>query len=189
MVSVMSKINAQQKINSRLSNKKRKVSPMYLIIIIAIALILVGGIAVYAFLGVGSKAADANSYNQVVTPDNVKDILAKMASADKNSIGSYEVNMNTTWTFKNSSTPSSDAIVSNNATNSNTVYFKIALKDGGKQVYKSPYMPLGSNLKNIVLDEKLSAGTYPAIVTYYLVDEKFVELSHVSVNMTLTIQN
>jgi len=185
----MSKISAQQKVNNRISSKKRKISPLYLTIIIAVALILVGGIAVYAFIGVGNKAADANSYNQVVTPDNVKDILAKMASADKNSIGSYEVNMNTTWTFKNSSTPSSDAIVSNSANNSNTVYFKITLKDGGKQVYKSPIIPLGSSLKNIVLDEKLSAGTYPAIVTYYLVDDKLAELSHVSVNMTLTIQN
>lgn len=184
----MSRINVQQKVGNKISSRKRKFSTINIIVIAVIAIFILGGIAIYAMVDSGKKV-DSNSFNQVVTPDNVKEVLAEMATTDKTEIGAYEVNMNTTWTFKDSSTPSSDATVGNSTSNQNTVYFTIALTKDNTQVYKSPYIPVGSNLKNIVLDEKLAAGTYPAVITYYLVDSQYIVQSHVAVNMTLTVQN
>lgn len=185
----MSRIDAEKKISSKISRGKPKFTPLTIIIIVFTTIFIIGGVAVYAMLGSGSKTVDASSYNHVVTPENVKQIRDELETAQKTALGSYEVYMNTTWTFKDASSPSTDAIVGNKATNTNTVYFTISLKDDSSQVFKSPYIPVGNNLEHIVLDESLKAGTYPAVITYYLVDDNYVEQSHVSVNMTLSILN
>lgn len=180
----MSKIDVKNKVNGKKSSVLHKFSTMQKFIIAIIAVVLIGGVVIFV---VGSN--NAEKVNLVVTPDNIAEILADMEASEKSVIGSYEVDMNTTWTFNNSDSPSRDAIVGNSPANLNTVYFKVTLKDTEEQVYKSPNIPVGSNLENIVLDKKLSAGTYPAVITYYLVDENLKDISHVSVNMTLVIQN
>lgn len=171
--------------------KKNKLSSSVIIIGMAGIIILLISIMIYMIF-INKKdpeKVEPESYNMVVTPENVNEIVEKMEKSEKTEIGSYEVYMNTTWTFDNSMEPSFDAIVSNRVTNSNTVYFTIELKESGQQVYKSPYIPVGASLNNIVLDEKLDSGTYDAILTYHLVDDKYVEESTVSVNMTLVIKN
>lgn len=180
----MSKINVENKVSSKNKKRKRKLSSIQMIIIAVFAILIIGGISFYV-----ATSNEPEARNLVVTPDNIEEILANIKDYEKAEIGSYEVYMNTTWTFPNASQPSTDAIVGNKATNSNTVYFKIKLKDSEEQVYKSPYIPVGGDLENIVLDKSLAAGRYPAVITYYLVDENFKDISHVSVNMTLLIQN
>lgn len=183
----MSRIDAQKKANAHITLNNRKLSKQKTLISIGCVGIILVGVLMYTLLG--SKASDAKTFNQVVTPDNIGEILAAVNDADKTRPDSYEVYMNTTWTFPDANTPSTDAIVGNRKTNTRTVYFTIALKESSQMVYKSPYIPVGSDLKNIVLDEKLGAGTYPAVITYHLVDDDLNEVSSVAVNMTLSIQN
>lgn len=184
----MSRINSQGKVEKRISSNKPKLPVISIVIAITVIVCIIAGIAAYLILGAKKMPIDADSYNLVVTQENVDEILAKMSEAEKTPIGSYEVYMNTEWTFPDSVSPATDAILRNNLTNSNTVYCTIVLRNSGEQIYKSPYVPVGSSLKNIVLDSQLSAGEYACVITYHLVDDSFAETSNVSVNMNITIQ-
>lgn len=181
----MSRMNSQERVNNRISQNNRKL-PIPAIAAGVVVVSIMVGIAIYVVLGMKDKPIDPSSYNMVVTEENVDEVLANMKDSEKTPIGSYEVNMNTTWTFDDSSSPAKDAIIRNSTTNSNVVFFTIALKDGA-QIFKSPQLPIGSSLKNIVLDKQLAAGTYPAVVTYHLLDDKNNETSTVSVNLTIII--
>lgn len=183
----MSRIDSQAQGNKKIASAVTKSSKRKLIVGFCCGCVVLVGVLTYVLLG--TKANDAKTFNQVVTPDNIEEILSHMNDANKTAPDNYEVYMNTTWTFPDANTPSTDAIIGNQKTNTRTVYFTIALKETSQQVYKSPYIPVGSSLQNIVLEEKLGAGTYPAVITYHLVDDDYNELSSVSVNMTLVIRN
>lgn len=185
----MSRIDSQNQgnVDVQVSQTAKNTSKRKAIIGICGGGIVLAGVLAYALLG--TKADDVKTFNQVVTPDNIQELLKEITDDNKTAPDNYEVYMNTTWTFPDANTPSTDAIVGNQKTNTKTVYFTIALKETSQQVYKSPYIPVGSSLQNIVLDEKLSAGTYPSVITYHLVDDDYNELSTVSINMTLVIRN
>jgi hypothetical protein len=183
----MSRIDTQADADVHITQSTQKTSKRKAVIGACCGGVVVVGLLAYSLLG--TKADDAKTFNQVITPDNIQEILSQINDSDKTAPDNYEVYMNTTWTFPDANTPSIDAIVGNQKTNTQTVYFTIALKETSQQVYKSPYIPVGSSLQNIVLDEKLGAGTYPAVITYHLVDDDYNELSSVAINMTLVIQN
>lgn len=183
----MSRISSQEKVNNRISQDKPKM-PKRMIIISIVSVCVIAGIVAYVMLGLKPKPVESDSYNMVVTPENVDELLTQMRSGEKAAIGTYQVNMNTEWTFPNSSAPAADAIIGNSLANSNPVFFTIALADNEKQIYKSPLIPVGSSLNNIVLDSKLDAGSYDCVLTYHLLDDKGKETSTTSVNMTITIQ-
>ncbi len=130
-----------------------------------------------------------DSYDQVVTPDNIEEVISSLDEAEVTPIGSYEVLMNTTWNFESSEDASYDAVIGNSKYNQNEVYFTIELADTGEEIYQSPYIPVGSDLENIKLQEKLNKGTYECVLTYHLVDSNMSEVSTVSVTMTVIIQN
>ena len=180
----MSKEKASQRISGNIgkSNVKKKVSPLVIIFPVIIVAVIVG-ILIIAFVG---KESDANV---VVTPDNVEEIIAQLREEERVPIGSYEVAMNTEWTFPDSKTASEDAYVSNAVTNNSTVYFDITLEGSTDVIYKSPYIPVGSSVQNITLDNDMDKGVYEAVLTYHLVDESYKETSKVSVGITITIQN
>lgn len=180
----MSKEKASQRISGNISksNVKKKVSPLVIIFPVIIVAVIVG-ILIIAFVG---KESDANV---VVTPDNVEEIIAQLREEERVPIGSYEVTMNTAWTFPDSKTASEDAYVSNAVTNNSTVYFDINLEGSTDVIYKSPYIPVGSSVQNITLDNDMDKGVYEAVLTYHLVDESYKETSKVSVGITITIQN
>ena len=180
----MSKEKASQKINGSVdrANVKRKISPLVIIFPVIIVVAIVS-ILIITFVG-----KDAEN-NVVVTPDNVEEIVAQQKKEDKVPIGSYEVTMNTEWIFPDSKTASADAYVSNAVTNNSTVYFDITLEGSTEIIYKSPYIPVGSSLKNIALDNDMKKGEYDAVLTYHLVDGSYKETSRVSVGIKITIQN
>lgn len=180
----MSKEKASQRISGNIdkSNVKKKVSPFMIIFPIIMVAVIVG-IVILAFVGKESEA------NVVVTPDNVEEIIAQLKEEEKIPIGSYEVYMNDEWTFSDSKTASEDAYISNPVTNNSTVYFDITLKGTTDVIYKSPYIPVGSALKNITLNNDMTKGVYEAVLTYHLVDDSYQETSKVSVGITITIQN
>lgn len=149
---------------------------------------LVAVVVVTAVAGRGGSESGKDIYNLVVTPDNIEEL--KAANHATVAAGSYDVSMNSTWTFANARSASSNAFVQNILTNSNTVKFTVERKDKGNIIYTSPYIPVGSSLSNIKLeDESMGKGTYPCVVTYHLVDSEYRELSTVKINISVVIEN
>ena len=184
----MSREKVNERINIQSSSTEGKKSQTGLIIAFAlIAVCAVAGIILFVVFG---KDANATKYNRVVTPDNVDEVIDNLAHSERTPIGSYEAAMNTSWTFPDGESASTNAYVENNANNRSTVYFTIVLsEDQSKTIYTSPDLPVGSHLENIKLDTPLEAGVYETILTYHLVDGDHKELGKVSLAVTITIEN
>lgn len=178
--------------SKKLANKKiiyatgsRRGSSKNLLFILG-AVIIVAGIFTWLII---SSLFEKEVFNQVVTPDNVDQIIESIDAKDILPTGSYEVLMNTTWNFSSSEESSYDAYIANSSYNSNTMYFTIRIEDSDEDIYTSPYVPVGSSLEDIRLDTQLKKGSYDCVLTYHLVDEGHTEISKVSVSMTIVIQN
>jgi hypothetical protein len=156
---------------------------------IAIAALAVLVVLVAVFVYVRTKPAEQvnDARATFVTEDNVDEVKEEMNKSIDD--GSYECIMNTDWHFADGSATSYDAYVENSENNSRTVYFDVALDDTQQVVYSSPYLPLGSKLDEIQLDQDLDAGEYGAVVTYYLVDDDHNVVTDVSVRVTLHIES
>ncbi len=186
----MSKEKASSRINSRIGGGSSAPKPGFrpggfsvVKLFPLVVAVTVGVGAIFVFSG---KEPEAK--NTVVTPENIEEVIAEMKEEERTPMGSYEVFMTTDWTFSDGSSASKDAYVLNPTANKNTVYFTITLSSG-EQVYKSPYIPVGSSLNNITLDTPLEKGFYKSVLTYHLVDESNEEVSKVSVSVNLTIKN
>lgn len=127
------------------------------------------------------------SHSTLVTKENVDEVEDNIEkiSADN----SYRAIMSVDWTFENGTAKSADAYVENSITNSRTVNFDVHLSSTNELIYSSPYLPLGSKLNNITLIKDLDAGDYPALVTYYLVDDDQNVISNVSLAITVHVLN
>ncbi len=153
-------------------------------ILVAIVIVILIAIIIYLLL---PRDEDDEKRNVVVTPENVERVLEKADEAVPD--GYYTVTMNPIWHFANGSEASYDAEVENVAENTNDVFFDIVLEEDEEQVlYKSPVIPRGSRLEEIVLDETLDAGTYPCVVIYNLVDEEQNTLSTLRVSLEIVIE-
>lgn len=182
----MSKEKASSKMNNRISGSRAPVkkasSPIMMIFPILVAVVVIGGAAFVL------KGKEAEPKNVVVTEENIQEVIDNMKEEDKTPIGSYEVAMTTKWHFPDCKSISEDAYVENSVANTNTVFFTVALANSTEEIYKSPYIPVGSSLSNIALDCSLSAGFYEGIVTYHLVDDSLEEISRVSVGIDIIIE-
>ena len=184
----MSREKVNERINIQSSSTTGKKSQTGLIIAFAlIAVCAVAGILLFVAFG---KDANATKFNRVVTPDNVDEILDSIANSEMTPIGSYETNMNSSWTFPDGESASTNAYVENSVNNRSAVYFTIVLqKDQSKTLYTSPVLPVGSHLENIKLDTPLEAGVYDTILTYHMMDDDLQETgSKVSLKLTITVQ-
>lgn len=164
-------------------------------ILAAMVIVILVGIIIYLLQSQKASQQSENAAavpqqrNVVVAPENVDEVIAQMEEEEKTPVGSYEVTMNTHWTFPDGKSASSDAYVENSTSNTNMVYFTITLDSSGEEIYHSPYLELGAQLTDIALDKELEQGDYNAIITYYLVDDDFNELSNVSMYMTISIES
>lgn len=177
--------------DTKQSNGKNKI---FIITIILVLLLVIGAMA---FVIVNLLDEDDSEDKRgssgtpkrdtVITMDNKDEILADL----KNKVmdGLFEARMSVDWTFENSSSPSKDAYVANVPANSRTIYFDVTLDGTGETVYESPYIPVGSELKNITLKSNLSAGTYPATLTYHLIDDNYNDVSKTAVTVTIKVKN
>ena len=116
--------------------------------------------------------------------DEVKDSLD-----DKLEDLTYTTSMTVDWRFYDGKSVSTTAVVENMKDNKRTVYFDVNLRSTGELVYSSPYLPVGAKLEGFALDKNLSKGDYPAVVTYYLVDDDHKVLTKVSVAVTIHVLN
>ena len=168
--------------------KKRKLKPVHWVII-ALVLALAATITYILWpeddLVTIEDRGTALGQGGIVTPENVEEELERLGSVSPDA--QYTVSMTTNWFFETWDTPSTNASVRNVERNSRTVYFDVILVDTGEVVYRSPYIPLGGELTNFALDRNLRAGSYDAIVTYFLVDDDYEIVTDVSVTVTLTV--
>ncbi len=167
------------------NGKKGGLNTTQKILIIGFICILAAiGAVAYFLLKKEAPAAETTGNSLLVDDSNLDDIGNQMAEAVAD--GMFEVNMNTIWNFPDSKSPSADAYVANGSANRYPVSFEILL-DGTEQIYASPVIPVGKQIKEIKLEKELSAGTYEAVCMYHLWAEDGTENSSFGVNVTLNI--
>lgn len=128
-------------------------------------------------------------HSVVVTKDTAEEIADDLFQQEYIEPGYYSVSMSTEWHFATGDSISGDAYVENLAENTNDIYFDIFLADNEDEaIYKSPLLPRGSELNDIVLDTVLSAGTYDCVMVYHLVDEEQNTLSTLRIAFTIIIE-
>ena len=198
----MSTQKSKQKLSDRYSSTDKRVNNRELVgysrgkstslmlkILVGVSILIVVALVVVVFLGTSNSKndIDTKAYNLVVTPDDIDEVLDKENKVQQ---GAYDVTMNNTWRFENARMASSDAYVQNTPTNRNVVNFIVTRSDNNEKIYESPYIPVGSHIQNIKLDDgTLSAGTYPCVLTYQLVNDEYKVMSTVSINITIVIEN
>lgn len=155
------------------------------------ALLVVIGILLYIVLKpkpeVSAPVVSNPTVSNVVDKDTVQ--TAAVDVQEKIQDGMFEMTMNTQWVFPDSSSPSSNAYVSNSEVNRRAFYFDLVLSDTSEVIYSSPILPVGTELDDITLEKKLEAGTYNAVVQYHLLDDNNVVTSSVGSTVTLFIEN
>lgn len=178
----MSQFKANERINQQMTVQKKSKKPV--IILGVIAFLFVTILLLFLFLW-----TDKEKDNLVVTRDNVDEVIAQMDASDRTPIGSYEVVMNTAWTFPDSSSVSSNAYVENSVNNRNAVFFTITPEeDSANVIYTSPDIPIGGKLQNIKLEKPLEKGTHNMLLKYHLLDDNGKETQSVTVKLKVTIQ-
>ncbi len=178
--------NLEGKIVSENTNSKGN-NALKIAIVVGIV-VIVALLGVIIFLLVGRDKNESEKRNVVVNQDNVEQVVEEMAQAPTVETGYYEASMNTTWTFATGSDVSEDAYVANVEGNTNDVYFDVVLAEDENQViYKSPVLPIGSELQDIALDTPLDAGTYNCICIYHLIDDEQNTISTVRVGITIVV--
>lgn len=168
----------QSKESAAKDRKKRK------LVLIILVLLLIAAIAVLVFL---LTRKDEKERDTVVTEENVEKIKQQLQEPVED--GYYKTKMSVDWTFEDGKSVSSDAYVANSKDNTRKVYFEVNRSDTNELVYSSPYLPVGTELKEIKLDKDLPAGDYECVLTYHLVDDEDEELTTVSVTVNLHILN
>jgi hypothetical protein len=125
---------------------------------------------------------------RVITPENVHEI--SMEIAEKVERGMFETYMNTTWTFPDGKSASSDAVMGNSVNNRFAFYFTVTLNDTDETVFTSGLIPVGTQIAEIVLEKDLAAGTYPAVVVVNMIDDDGEPVeTNTGINVTLIIRN
>lgn len=153
-------------------NKKKKI-----IIAIIVFVIIIAGIIAYFLL-------NKEEGGLVIDDSNLEEVEERLTESVAD--GMFEVNMNTVWHFPNGESASSDAYVANGSANKHPISFDILI-DGTEKVYSSTVIPVGKQIKEIVLDEKLKAGDYKAVCFYHLWNEDGSESSSCGVDIVISI--
>lgn len=170
-----------------MSNQKKSEnqSKKKIIIIIAFVILLVALVVCIALLLGQKEDAEDPLERGFVEEENADSIMDDMT--DKVAEGMFECKMSTTWTFDDADSISHNAYVANVESNRHALYFDVYETDTNELLYSSPVLPVGTDLNDIKLEKKLSAGDYEAVVMYTLVDENNEEVSTVGFNITISV--
>ncbi|NTV90680.1 MAG: hypothetical protein HGA22_10055 [Clostridiales bacterium] len=151
--------------------------------IISIVFVILVAIIVFLVIKLMDNGRPRDERPTVVTQENAAAVRASMDQPVED--GSYEVNMNTEWTFEKKK---SDAFVTNSENNTRTVYFDVFIEDTKELIYSSPYIPTGEKVQGFQLDKELEPGDYKGLVTYHLVDDNHEEVSNLSVTVKIKVK-
>jgi len=180
------------KANQMQSEKKGGVRTAGIILLVAIILVLAGVIAYLLMFRQPEEEERGELRGTVVTPNNVQKVIEQMDQKTSEELvtpGYYTVRMNYEWRFAAGDAVSENAYVENLIVNTNAVYLDLFLEeDEENAIYKSPVIPLGSSLQDIMLDTPLEAGTYPCVAVYHLVDDDQKTLSTLRVTVTVIVE-
>lgn len=179
-------------VNQTQSEKKGGMKTVGIVILSAIIVVLVG-VIVYLLIPRQPEEDETDGLRgTVVTPNNVQQVLEEMeqeASKEPVPAGYYTVMMNYEWHFATGDAVSTNAYVENMRLNTHAVYLDVFLaEDEENAIYKSPVIPLGSSLRDIVLDTPLEAGTYPCVAVFHLVDDDQETLDTLRVTVTVIVE-
>lgn len=162
--------------------KKKSNKILIIVIVLLICLVL---ILLYALFK--PKPEDVKDGRATfVSPDNVEEVQQQLLEPVTDAY--YTTSMTVDWYFDNGEAVSTSSYVENAEENTRTVYFDVTLEDG-ELIYSSPYLPVGERIEQIQLKRDLDAGDYPAVCTYYLVDDDHNVITNVSVAVTIHILN
>jgi len=121
-----------------------------------------------------------------ITAENVEEITRDIQEQVER--GMFATYMNTVWSFPDSRSPSSNAIMGNSARNRYPFYFAVTLSETGETIFESGLLPVGTRISQITLDKELAAGDYPAVVTIHMIDENDEPVEgNLGFNITLNI--
>jgi len=184
---------SQRNMPEKKTEKKKKLKPVNIAVISMAVLLAVASAVIIWFITRDSNPVEheisghqvPGSRGTVTALDNISDILDDLGTPIDDSY--YITEMNVNWVFDRWDIPSSTAFVGNSIDNRRTVYFDLHLRETGELVYSSPFIPVGGQLREFALDTEVPAGNHSAIVTYYLVDDNYEEITTVSVTVTLII--
>ncbi len=182
-------------------NDQAKSAKRGYIIIIAFLVIIVALVGVIAFLlgrNTGTGGSDTGtdkvstdngrevigSSRVVLDEDSAADIMDEMRQEVEE--GMFECKMSMTWTFPNGSAASKDAYVANSTNNKYPIYFDVLLD--GQVIYSSPVLPVGAELRDIILDKDLEPGTYNPTVYYNLLRDETSQEVISSAGFVVTIK-
>lgn len=151
----------------------------------ALVIVTVGVVAAIVLTRQPTEATPMTVGNMpIINADNLDDVMN--AIHDSVEAGMFETHMNTTWTFKDGKSASSDAVMGNSKNNNFPFWFEVIVNN--EVVYKSDLLPVGSQIKEIILDKDLDAGTYPAQVTINMVDNDGKPVDgNMALNITITV--
>lgn len=180
----MSTANSNQAREKEGKGRKEKKKTAGIIILVMTILVLVGVILYLLF-----KPEEKERRNEVITPDNVEEMIKKMDEEEVVDPGYYTVTMNYDWHFATGDAVSSDAYVENVVQNTNAVYFDLFLADNEENaIYKSPVIPVGGKLQDIALDTPLENDIYDCVAVYHLVDDDQNTISTLRVTVTVIVE-
>lgn len=166
---------------------KGKVNIIAVIIVAILLLLLITSIVIAALLLRDKPQEEADTRpgirGTIVTEDNAEELVVGEEAVQD---GYYDVSMTLDWHFKDGVTE--DAKIANKITNTRTVYFDLLTEETEDLVYSSPYIKVGEAMQGFTLDKELAPGTYDMIVRYYLVDDDNLEVSNVSVGITIYVE-
>lgn len=158
--------------------KKKKI----VIIMILLLLLIIAAVVIYLL---------TRKPNRVITEENYKQIAEEMENEVRE--GYFETYMNTTWTFPDGASETTDAILGNSPNNKKPIRCEVILNDTEEVVLSTGVLPVGAELPPFKLDVDLDAGTYNAICMVYLLDEEeggeYTEYSSAGFNVTILVEN
>lgn len=173
-------------VQNHIKQEKEQFNKRQVIIIVLLVLLIVAVIIMVILLLHSKPQEDADAQpggrGTVVTQENAEELAIDEGAVPD---GYYNVSMSLDWHFKDGVTE--DAQIANKTTNMRTVYFDL-LTEEEEVVYSSPYIPVGESMQGFTLDKELNPGTYDMIVRYYLVDDDSIEVSNVSVGITIYVE-
>ena len=170
------------------SSKKNLNTTQIILIIGFIVLFIVIGVASFFIIKAQKNSSISDSVvpsgNLVIDESNLAEVEEELTARVEK--GSFELNMNTIWNFPDGKSASSDAYLANGHANSLPLTFEILL-NGTDEIYTSTVIPVGQQIREIVLDKDLDAGVYNAVCMYHLWNEDATEDSSFGVNVILNI--
>ncbi len=186
--------------NEARSEKKSNKAVIILIALLALLVVLLI-VVIILLLGRGGKEsvnentpveqprAVTQDVRTVVDEESAQTVMEQMRKEVEE--GMFECQMSMTWNFVDGKSESNDAYVANSTNNTHPLYFDVYIKDTDELLYKSPVLPVGTDLKNIKLDRELPAGKYEATVMYTLLkdEESQEEISGAGFVITINVLN